>query len=128
MKSVLLLSIFLCMMTGPVLGALLPEDLDKIRLIVKEEVDPIKTEVATIKQDIATLNGRIDGLSGGMNGLSERIEGIEKKNDSISTTYKKKRSEKWRKCATLNHNCLCKMNNISLITTIFQKSLTYMMN
>ena len=78
MKSVLLLSIFLCMMTGPVLGALLPEDLDKIRLIVKEEVDPIKTEVATIKQDIATLNGRIDGLSGGMNGLSERIEGIEK--------------------------------------------------
>lgn len=71
MKSVLLLSILLCAMTLPSLGALLPEDLDKIRLIVKEEVDPIKTEIATIKQDIASLNGRIEGLS-------ERIEGIEK--------------------------------------------------
>jgi archaellum component FlaC len=71
MKSVLFLSIFLYAITLPALGALSPEDLDKIRLIVKEEVEPIKTEVASIKQDIASLNGRVDGLS-------ERIEGIEK--------------------------------------------------
>ena len=85
MKSVLLLSILLCAMTFPALGALLPEDLDKIRLIVKEEVDPIKTEIASMKEDIAEINGRIDGingrmvgLSGRIDGLSERIEGIEK--------------------------------------------------
>ena len=78
MKSVLLLSILLCAMTLPSIGALLPEDLDKIRLIVKEEVAPIKTETAAIKQDIAMLNGRVDGLSGRVDGLSERIDGIEK--------------------------------------------------
>ena len=71
MKSVLFLSIFLYAITLPALGVLSPEDLDKIRLIVKEEVEPIKTEVASIKQDIASLNGRVDDLS-------ERIEGIEK--------------------------------------------------
>ena len=71
MKSVLLLSILLSAMTLPALGALSPEDLNKIRLIVKEEVDPIKTEIAAVKQDIASLNGRVDGLS-------ERIDGIEK--------------------------------------------------
>ncbi|RKU29024.1 hypothetical protein C6497_07455 [Candidatus Poribacteria bacterium] len=72
-------------MTVPALGELLPEDLDKIRLIVKEEVDPIKAEITEIKQDIATLNGRvdgiggrIDGISGRIDGISERIEGIEK--------------------------------------------------
>ena len=82
MKSVLLSSILLCVMTFPALGALLPEDLDKIRLIVKEEVKeevaPIKTEITAIKEDIALLNGRIDGLSGRVDGLGERIEGIEK--------------------------------------------------
>ena len=56
MKSVLLLSILLCAITLPALGALSPEDLDKIRLIVKEEVDPIKTEISAIKQDIVLLN------------------------------------------------------------------------
>ena len=49
MKSVLFLSIFLYAITLPALGALSPEDLDKIRLIVKEEVEPIKTEVASDK-------------------------------------------------------------------------------
>ena len=78
MKSILVLSMLLCVITLPTLGALSPEDLDKIRLIVKEEVEPIKTEIAAIKQDIASLNGRVVGLDGRVDGLSERIDGIEK--------------------------------------------------
>ena len=52
MKIVLLFSILLCTIALPAIGALTDADLDKIRLIVKEEV----------KKEIATTNTKIDGL------------------------------------------------------------------
>ena len=85
MKSILLLTILLCAITLPAIGALSPDDLNEIRLIIKEAVEPIKADIGTIKQDIAKLNGRIDGVDGRIGGvdgriidLGERIEGIEK--------------------------------------------------
>ena len=50
MKAVLFFSILLCVIAMPVIGALTDADLDKIRLIVKEE---IQEEVKPIKADIA---------------------------------------------------------------------------
>lgn len=59
MKAVLFFSILLYAITMPALGALTDADLDKIRLIVKEEIQeevkPIKADIATLKADIATL-------------------------------------------------------------------------
>ena len=49
MKTVFALSILLCGIVLPALAELTDADLDKIRLIVNEE---IKTEIATVKQEL----------------------------------------------------------------------------
>ena len=49
MKTTLFLSIICCVCVSPALGELTPSDLDKIRLIVKEE---IKAEVNTAKEEL----------------------------------------------------------------------------
>lgn len=66
MKTVLLFSILLCAIVMPAIAALEDADLDKIRLIVKEEV---KSEITAsekrmkeyISQEIKTVNAKIEG-------------------------------------------------------------------
>ena len=73
MKTILALSILLCAITSTAMGALDDTDLDKIRLIVKEEIktelDPInrkidrlETRTQQVEKDVASLTGRIDGI------------------------------------------------------------------
>ncbi len=50
MKTILVLSMVFCAIALPALGELTDADLDKIRLIVKEEV---KTEITGVRQEIA---------------------------------------------------------------------------
>ena len=95
MKTILALSILFSAITLPALGDLTDADLNKIRLIVKEEIAPIKADVETLKVDVARLegritglNGRIDGLDGRMNGLEGRLNGIEKQiSHATNVTY-----------------------------------------
>ena len=49
MKTILFLSTIFCVFASPALGELTPSDLEKIRLIVKEEV---KTEINAIKAEL----------------------------------------------------------------------------
>ena len=66
MKNILALSILLCALAMPAMGELTDADLDKIRLIVKEEV---KSEITAsekrmkeyISQEIKTVNAKIEG-------------------------------------------------------------------
>ena len=66
MKNILVLSTLLCAIALPTLGALTDADLDKIRLIVKEEIKtelaPIKSDIGTLKEDVARLDGRMTGV------------------------------------------------------------------
>ncbi|RKU28790.1 hypothetical protein C6497_08500 [Candidatus Poribacteria bacterium] len=73
MKNVLLLSIFFCTIALPTLADLTSDNLNQIRLIVKEEIedvvkpikvdiDTIKTEIGSVKENVASLNGRVGGL------------------------------------------------------------------
>ena len=59
MKTILLFSILFCAIAMPAMSALTDADLDKIRLIVKEEVTkevmPLKADIDTLKTDIDTL-------------------------------------------------------------------------
>lgn len=80
MKTLIFLLILLCVITLPALAALTPEDLDKIRLIVKEEV---KTEVAPIKQDIKTLDTRLQKVEQNVARLDGRLDGIEKRFNTV---------------------------------------------
>ena len=66
MKSLLALSILLCVIALPVFAELTKADLNKIRLIVKDEV---KSEISAsekrmkehISQEIKTVNAKIEG-------------------------------------------------------------------
>ncbi|MDE0013396.1 MAG: hypothetical protein OXU36_19785 [Candidatus Poribacteria bacterium] len=88
MKSILYFSILLCAIAIPSFAELTDADLDKIRLIVKEEIEeeikPLKADINTLKADINTLKidvarleGRITGLEGRMTGMEERFTGVE---------------------------------------------------
>jgi chromosome segregation ATPase len=77
MKTILVLSILLCAIALPALAELTDADLDKIRLIVKEDIKaelaPIKSDIVTLKTDVARLEGRITGLEGRLNGIEKQI-------------------------------------------------------
>lgn len=66
MKTLLILLILLCAITMPALAELTDADLNKIRLIVKEEIKeeikPIKADISTLKEDVARLDGRMTGV------------------------------------------------------------------
>ena len=76
----------------PALGELTDADLNKIRLIVKEEIKeelaPIKVEIASIKADVETLKVDVARLDGRLNGLDGRLNGIEKQiSHATNVTY-----------------------------------------
>lgn len=79
MKSIFCFSIIVFAISMPVHAELTPEDLDKIRLIIKEE---IKEEIASLKTDfkeeIAPLKADVETLKIDVARLEERASGIEK--------------------------------------------------
>ena len=64
MKTILALSILLSVsITMPALGELTEADLNKIRLIIKEEVDPIKEDVAVMQGQLQGMDKRFDDIN-----------------------------------------------------------------
>ena len=63
MKKILLFSILFCAIAMPAIGALDDADLNKIRLIIKEEIKEeiksIKADLVILKTDVARLDGRL---------------------------------------------------------------------
>ena len=85
MKTILALSILFCAITLPALGELTDADLDKIRLIVNEEV---AKELAPIKVDIAELDDRLRKVEIAVGSLTGRIDGVEKQvSHATNVTY-----------------------------------------
>ena len=77
MKNILLCSILFCAIALPALGELTAADLDKIRLIVKDEVAkelaPIKDELDSLKTDIGTLKEGVAQLDGHLSGVEKQV-------------------------------------------------------
>lgn len=78
MKPIFLfLLLLLCIIAVPALAELTSEDLDKIRLIVKEEiaaeVKPLEIRLQKVEQNIARLEGRMDGIDKRFDGLEKQI-------------------------------------------------------
>ena len=90
MKPILLFSILLsATITLPANGELTAADLDKIRLVVNEEVTKELTkELAPIKADIAQLDDRLRNVEIAIGSLTGRMDGIEKQvSHSTNVTY-----------------------------------------
>ena len=62
MKNLLALSILFCAIAMPALAELTDADLDKIRLLVNEELKPIKADIETLKTEVAYVRGKLDIL------------------------------------------------------------------
>ena len=62
MKTILALSILFCIIALPVLGELTDTNLNEIRLIVKDEINPRKADIDGLKTDVARLDGRLTGV------------------------------------------------------------------
>lgn len=66
MKSMLTLLMLFCVLVAPSFGELTDADLDKIRLIVNEEINkelaPIDTRLRNVEISLGTLTGRMDGV------------------------------------------------------------------
>ena len=72
MKTVIVLSILFCAIALPALGELTDADLDKIRLIVKEEV---KTEITGVKQELkAEIAGVKQELKAEIAGVKQELK------------------------------------------------------
>ena len=72
--------LLLLSLTLPVSADLSDADLNKIRLIIKEEV---KTELAPIKADIGKLKQDVARLEAQMTGVEKRIEGVDARIDML---------------------------------------------
>ena len=90
MKSIFLFSILLFWAIAlPAPGELTDADLDKIRLIVNEEVTKELTkELAPIKANIAQLDTRLRNVEIAVGSLTGRIDGVEKQiSHATNVTY-----------------------------------------
>ena len=91
MKTIffLLFSITFCAIALPAPSELTVQDLDKIRSIVKEEIEdevnPIKLEISSMKTEISSINTEISSINTEISSIKEnvaslngRVGGIEK--------------------------------------------------
>ena len=84
MKTIffLLFSITFCAIALPAPSELTVQDLDKIRSIVKEEIEdevnPIKLEISSMKTEISSMKTEISSIKENVASLNGRVGGIEK--------------------------------------------------
>ena len=66
MKIILFLSILFCVIALPALGELTDTDLNRIRLIINEEIEeaikPIKADIVTLQTDVAWMRGKLENV------------------------------------------------------------------
>lgn len=73
MKHILLFSILFCAIAMPSIGELTDADLDKIRLIVQEEMKPIEADIVLLKTDTAWIRGKLEGVDKQFEGVNNQI-------------------------------------------------------
>ena len=75
MKSIRFLPILFCAIAFPALAELTPQDLDKIRLIVKEEV---KAEITTVHTKIEALDTRLQNVEQSVSWVRGKLDSLDK--------------------------------------------------
>ena len=84
MKNVFLLSVLFCAIALPALGDLTDTDLNRIRLIINEEIkkessttnkkiDALDARIQNVEKDVAWVRGKLDGIDKQFEGIHEQI-------------------------------------------------------
>ena len=81
MKMILCLSLLLCTLAMPAIGALTDADLDKIRLIVNDSEKRVKAE---IKAEIAIIHTKIEGLDTRLRNVETNIAELRGRSIALS--------------------------------------------
>ena len=82
MKTILAFSILLSVSIAlPALAELTDADLNEIRLIIKEEVDPIKKDVAVIQGQLQGIDKRFDDVNKRFDDVNKRFDDVNKRFD-----------------------------------------------
>ena len=88
MKTLLVLSILLCVIALPVFAELTEADLNKIRLIVKEEIEaeikPIKTDIKMLKTELSNLK---ENVKTSFENVRKDFDNVEKDFDNIQKHF-----------------------------------------
>lgn len=88
MKTILFLSIFFWAIALPALGDLTDTDLNRIRLIIDEEIEaeiePIKAEIVTLKTDVAWIRGKLEGIDKQFAAIDTQFAAIDKQFERVS--------------------------------------------
>ena len=84
MKTMIFLAMLCCVISLPAIAELTPEDLNKIRLIVKEEVDPIKKDVAVLQGQLQGIDKRFDDFKDSVN---KRFDDVNKRFDDVNKRF-----------------------------------------
>ncbi|MDE0427145.1 MAG: hypothetical protein OXN25_20005 [Candidatus Poribacteria bacterium] len=73
MKILIFLSILFSAIAFPALGELTDADLDKIRLIINEEIKPIKADIVSLKTDVAWMRGKLESVDKQFESVGKQI-------------------------------------------------------
>ena len=87
MKFILLLSILFSAIALPVLGELTDADLDKIRLIINEEIKPIKADIVSLQTDNAWIRGKLESIDKQFESIDKQFEGVDKQFEGVSDKF-----------------------------------------
>ncbi|RKU08099.1 hypothetical protein C6501_17050 [Candidatus Poribacteria bacterium] len=84
MKNVFLFSILFCVITLPAFGQLTDTDLNKIRLIIQEE---IKKESSTTNKKIDALDSRMRNVEQDIAWIKGKLESVDKQFDGVDKQF-----------------------------------------
>ena len=91
MKTVFLLSVLFCAITLPALGDLTDTDLNRIRLIINEEIEeaikPIKTDIVTLQTDVAWMRGKLESVDKQFESVDKQFESVDKQFESVDKQF-----------------------------------------
>lgn len=73
MKTLIFFSIFFCTIALPTFAELTPQDLDRIRLVVKEELAPIEADLAQLDERLRNVEIAVGSLTGRVDGVEKQI-------------------------------------------------------
>ena len=80
MKTTLFLSMLFCAIALPALGELTDTDLNKIRLIINEEIEeeikPIKADIVSLKTDVAWIRGKLESVDKQFERVDEQFKRV----------------------------------------------------
>ena len=81
MKVLIFTAMLFCAIALPALGELTDSDLDKIRLIINEEIKPIKVDIVSLKTEVAWIRGKLESVDKQFESVDQQFKSLDKRLD-----------------------------------------------